>query len=210
MSNPAVFLLNSSMIRENKLMIEDNIGESIHFHIGLVRFDLTVKEFDDITLKLINVMNEQLNLKEFNLLEQNEYFLERIAPIIPYIVAVKDEKVDINTLKYRYETKDGKIQEAYIRDTPVYQFYSGNEKIICEYVFEREIWQSKKELMEQVKTKRNNVIYVDKDNFILDGYKSICAGIVFSDMEKVIDVKRLIISDEQEIKCILFREVKKW
>ena len=45
MSNPAVFKLAETVIGDQKIVIEDNIGESIHLHIGLVRIDMTVKEF---------------------------------------------------------------------------------------------------------------------------------------------------------------------
>ena len=42
MSNPAVFRLNKVNIRNNFISIEDNIGESKQFHLGLVRFDLSI------------------------------------------------------------------------------------------------------------------------------------------------------------------------
>jgi len=58
MSNPTVFELNKIMIRDNIFIIEDNIAESIHFHLGLVRFDLSIKEFNDISTKFINILNE--------------------------------------------------------------------------------------------------------------------------------------------------------
>ena len=74
MSNPAVFELNKTIIKNNIFTIEDNIGEAIHFHIGLVRFDLSIKEFNNISSKLINILNEQLNIPSFDLNKQNEYF----------------------------------------------------------------------------------------------------------------------------------------
>ena len=91
MSNPAVFRLNKSNIRGNVISIEDNIGESIHIHMGLVRFDLTTEELNNITQTLLTVLNDQIAVEGFNLYEQNEYFLERIALGIPYIDSVEDE-----------------------------------------------------------------------------------------------------------------------
>ena len=70
MSNPTVFELNKIMIRNNIFVIEDNIAESIHFHLGLVRFDLSIKEFNDISTKFINILNEQLNINNFDLNKQ--------------------------------------------------------------------------------------------------------------------------------------------
>lgn len=210
MSNPSVFELNRSNIRDNIFSIEDNIGESVHFHIGLVRFDLTIKEFNDITSKFIDVLNEQVGIKNFDLTKQNEYFLERIAPVIPYIKKVDDITVNVEDLKYCYETQEGNIQEDYISNTPVYKYYLGYSDIIDEYEFKREIWQSKEELLKQVKEKRNDLIYVDENNFILDGYKSICAGLALSDNQKVIKAKRIRLSNGKDIKCVLPREKKKW
>ncbi len=210
MSNPSVFELNKSNIKDNIFLIEDNIGESIHFHVGLVRFDLSVKEFDDITLKLIDVLNEQVGLDNFDLTKQNEYFLERIASVIPYITSVEDVTVNVEDLKYRFETQNGNIEENYIVNTPIYKYYMGCHEIIDEYAFDLEIWQSKEELMEQVKKTRNDFIYVDENNFILDGYKSICAGLALSDIENVIRVKRINVLDGIEVKCMLLREKRKW
>ncbi len=64
--------------------------------------------------------------------------------------------------------------------------------------------------MEQVKKTRNDFIYVDENNFILDGYKSICAGLAVSDIENVIRVKRINVLDGIEVKCMLLREKRKW
>ena len=115
MSNPAVFELNKTIIKNNIFTIEDNIGEAIHFHIGLVRFDLSIKEFNNISSKLINILNEQLNIPSFDLNKQNEYFLEKIASSIPYIENVEEDIVDINELKYCFENEDGKVIEENLR-----------------------------------------------------------------------------------------------
>ena len=175
-----------------------------------MRFDLTIEEFDDIASKLINVVNEQLNITEFDLLKQNEYFLQRIASSIPYITAVEDIEVNVDELKYRYETQDGNIKEDYIINTPVYQYYKGEKSIIEDYVFERDIWQSKEELMDQVKEERNNLIYIDENKVVLDGYKSICAGLALSDIEEVIKVKKITMSKGKDSSYSLLREVKWW
>lgn len=45
MSNPAVYVLGETQIRNVRVRIEDNLGESIHVHIGDFRITLSVKEF---------------------------------------------------------------------------------------------------------------------------------------------------------------------
>ena len=69
MSNPTVFELNKQEIRNNIICIEDNIGESVHFHIGMVRFDLTVEEFLNVTNTLSDVLGNLINIENFVLKE---------------------------------------------------------------------------------------------------------------------------------------------
>ena len=57
MSNPAVFELAVADIAGQRVCLEDNIGESIHLHIGLVRLDMTVKEFQRTALTLQRALN---------------------------------------------------------------------------------------------------------------------------------------------------------
>lgn len=210
MSNPTVFELNKIMIRDNIFVIEDNIAESIHFHLGLVRFDLSIKEFNDISTKFINILNEQLNINNFDLNKQNEYFLEKIASSIPYIVNVIDEIVDINQLKYRFENFNREIIDEKLISTPVYQYYLGNKEIINNYELKRDIWQSKEELLESIKSNATIDIYIDENNYILDGYKTLCFSLINKDYEKLIKVKRIVFAKNKIPNIILKLEKKEW
>ena len=210
MSNPTVFELNKIMIRDNIFVIEDNIAESIHFHLGLVRFDLSIKEFNDISTKFINILNEQLNINNFDLNKQNEYFLEKIASSIPYIVNVMDEIVDINQLKYRFESLNREIIDEKLISTPVYQYYLGNKEIISNYELKRDIWQSKEELLESIKSNATTDIYIDENDYILDGYKTLCFSLTNKNYEKLIKVKRIIFAKNKIPNIILKLEKKEW
>ena len=177
MSNPAVFRLNKSNIRGNVISIEDNIGESIHIHMGLVRFDLTTDELLNITKTLLSVLNEQVAIEGFDLSDQNEYFLERIALGIPYIESVEEDYITPNSLRYLYENDKGDIVEDYVINTPLYKFYCGSADIINDYEIKRDIWETKEETLERVRTRRNNDVYVNERKLVLDGYKRVCAGL---------------------------------
>lgn len=48
MSNPAVYLLVETKIKENIIRIEDNLGEGIHIHIGNIRISVTIDDFEAI------------------------------------------------------------------------------------------------------------------------------------------------------------------
>lgn len=209
MSNPAVFRLNKSNIRGNVISIEDNIGESIHIHMGLVRFDLTTDELYNITNILLSVLNEQVSIEGFDLSEQNEYFLERIALKIPYIESVKEDYIEPTSLKYLYENDNGDIIEDYVVNTPLYKFYCGLTDIVYDYEIKRDIWETKEETLERVRFRRNNDIYVNERNLVLDGYKSICAGLAMGDLPQRIKVKR-IKSSSDELACVLAKEKREW
>lgn len=209
MSNPAVFRLNKSNIRGNVISIEDNIGESIHIHMGLVRFDLTTDELLNITKTLLSVLNEQVAIEGFDLSDQNEYFLERIALGIPYIESVEEDYITPNSLRYLYENDKGDIVEDYVINTPLYKFYCGSADIINDYEIKRDIWETKEETLERVRTRRNNDVYVNERNLVLDGYKSVCAGLAMGDLPKKIKVKR-IKSLRDELSCLLAKEKREW
>ncbi len=209
MSNPAVFRLNKVNIRNNVISIEDNIGESIHFHLGLVRFDLSIEEFNQVTQTFISVLNEQLNIHNFNLHEQDEYFLERIAPYIPYIVSVEDDVVKIEEIKCLYEKEIDHIVEELITNSPLYKYYLGEKEAISDYEIKRDIWQSKEDALENVINNRNKVIYLDENNRVLDGYKSLCIGIVKGDLAQEIKIKRIICEDKN-LKRVLMKERREW
>jgi hypothetical protein len=73
MSNPAVItLVTEHITRLGTLKIEDNIGESIHIHLGDFRFDLTLSEFGVLVADI-----EGLSGKLFN---ENEMFLVNHCP----------------------------------------------------------------------------------------------------------------------------------
>lgn len=211
MSNPSVFMLNKSKIKDSKFCIEDNIGEAIHFHIGMVRFDLTVKEFLNISSTLLNVLEDLVNIKDFKLVEQDEIFLERIATSIPYIEEIKTRSVKISQLKYRYEDANGEITSAVVLDTPVYKYYQGEIKSLNDYDFEKDIWQTNEEILEYVKVHNSNtIIYVDENLYILDGYKSVCSLLMQHGDDYEVNVKIISTSKGNEPKYVLNKEKKHW
>jgi len=57
MSNPAVFLLAEADINGNHIRIEDNLGEAVHIHVGMMRFELTTDEFLEFTKSVESAMN---------------------------------------------------------------------------------------------------------------------------------------------------------
>lgn len=209
MSNPSVFELNRAEINGTKITIEDNIGEAIHFHIGMIRFDLTIKEFNKITQELLEILNDQSNIPNFNLLLQNEFFLERIAKTIPYIEKVEEKEIDICELKYRYENLAGEVVEEKIFKTPIYRYFCGEKDIIKEYEIKRDIFTLKEEAIDKVMLYPNENIFIDENNFILDGYKTVCYFLA-KDRLKMLKVKKIVFEKGIICQVILNKEKCKW
>lgn len=67
MSNPAVYALSETRIRNIQIRIEDNLGESIHIHIGDFRISLSVEEFYFMVNQVEKGAEELLSLDGINL-----------------------------------------------------------------------------------------------------------------------------------------------
>lgn len=67
MSNPAVYALSETRIRNAQIRIEDNLGEAIHIHIGEFRISLSVEEFNFMVNQVEKGTEELLSLHDINL-----------------------------------------------------------------------------------------------------------------------------------------------
>lgn len=60
MSNPAVYVLGETVINNMRIRIEDNLGESIHIHIGDFRIAVSIEEFYSIVEQFQKAADEIL------------------------------------------------------------------------------------------------------------------------------------------------------
>ena len=49
---------NISSPKRNKVVIEDNVGESIHIHINDIRIEMSIEEFLEFSNKLLSEVEE--------------------------------------------------------------------------------------------------------------------------------------------------------
>ena len=175
MSNPAVFELAQANIAGQKICIEDNIGESIHLHVGLLRFDMTVKEFQEFAKTLQGVLNA-VTPNFFDVNEYDAYFIERLAADLMNISAVEEILLPLSDLKICYEGEDDKILTANLTESPVFKYYSGAAIDLEQFENKGDIFQSNSERADKVfaavkdNPNKNFKICVDGSNRILDGY----------------------------------------
>jgi len=199
MSNPAVFELAQSVIDNQKICIEDNIGESIHLHIGLVRIDMT-----------LNCVTPQF----FNVFKYDAYFLERIAKWIPNLLSIEKSSLRLAELKICYEIDDEvNFLNCSINESPVFKYYNGENVDLERFVSEGDIFQSNRDradkIFHQIKTNSAKVfpICVDAHNRILDGYLTSAALIKLYGGNKEIEVERFLFNNVFD--AIAVRRLKK-
>lgn len=213
MSNPAVFELAQSVIDNQKICIEDNIGESIHLHIGLVRIDMTVNEFRTFSNTLKKVLN-CVTPQFFNVFKYDAYFLERIAKWIPNLLSIEKSSLRLAELKICYEIDDEvNFLNCSINESPVFKYYNGENVDLERFVSEGDIFQSNRDradkIFHQIKTNSAKVfpICVDAHNRILDGYLTSAALIKLYGGNKEIEVERFLFNNVFD--AIAVRRLKK-
>lgn len=98
-SNPAVFLLSECIIRQDYIRVEDNIGESIHVHIGNFRISLSINEFIYVANAIIYAGKEMLKLKgiEFECLDLSSLDWEWLCKY-NQIESIKEKSVRLGDL----------------------------------------------------------------------------------------------------------------
>lgn len=98
MSNPAVIQLASTYIGKTEIRIEDNWAESIHFHFGMLRIDLTIEEFLNIADKMADAANEIIGAKNFNIREFDPIFLNYYGAILADLESVTIDEAKLGEL----------------------------------------------------------------------------------------------------------------
>lgn len=177
MSNPAVIELARTFIGNTEIRLEDNFGEAIHLHFGMLRIDLTVKEFLDIADKMEQCVKELIQAEGFNVSDFDPKFLSYYNEIFLDLEKVTFDEIrlgDIIALKYNklpfYRTLDK------CRD---YKALMGNTKELNAYKSQvNKFGQSNEErLKEMLDSIRENgypfkgqyIILRNDQNVILDG-----------------------------------------
>ncbi len=102
MSNPGVLTLTQKTISANKkFRVEDNLGESIHFHYNDIRIDLTIKELLYLSEICDEVIYELVMAKGFSLDEYDGEFLNKYSQCFIDLESVEEDKVLAGDLYYR-------------------------------------------------------------------------------------------------------------
>ena len=202
MSNPAVVDLKNGVMSIGSYRLEDNIGESIHLHIGEWRFDLTIKELDDLACECGIAINNFLSGTGFNYSDYDPLFLSQISDYLPDLIEVRDDKVRLKDL--RVDTSFlGFFGYGGIEKSRVFKAYKGKTKEDERYRQVNRFGETNEErrnaLLESVRKNgypfnNNYIILFNNQNIVRDGqHRAAALYYLYGDME--ISVKRLIFKD---------------
>lgn len=126
MSNPGVILLASNKLEGMNLKIEDNIGESIHIHLGNIRIDLSIASFFDLVDSLSLIMEKMINIDDFKLSDYDEIFVTRHSSELVRLKEIKRETVELDSLITDSKDENGYISLVPVSDSRVTKALSGD------------------------------------------------------------------------------------
>lgn len=99
MSNPGVLTLTQKSISADKqFRVEDNLGESLHFHYNDIRIDLTIKELLYLSEICDKVIDELVDADNFHLDDFDGDFLNRYSQYLIDLESVREDYVDASAL----------------------------------------------------------------------------------------------------------------
>ena len=116
MSNPAVTKLVRANISNLPFWMDDNIGESIHIHLGDFRLDITNKGLDELSESLYDTLNKLydtgLDLKTIDPVFLSLY----LGELLPNLRCAKIDKVRLGDLIAGYGSRFGFIKYKNVKD----------------------------------------------------------------------------------------------
>ena len=132
MSNPGVITLTEKEISASKsFRVEDNLGESIHFHYNDIRIDLTIKELLYIASVCDETIYELVSAENFNLDNFDGDFLNKYSQCLMDLENVTEDQVAV---------KDMYIQAQNIFKLPIRKKITKSlaEKIVAQKMIRRQ------------------------------------------------------------------------
>lgn len=140
MSNPAVITLSNANNRTGnikRLVVEDNIGESIHIHVDDMRLDFSIQEFlafSDVIARSLESL-DVLGGVPFDAFD--EHFIFSCSEFLDDLEAIKTETIKLSEVKcitakrLRHDLVISR--HVKLKDTPAYKYLQGDEAEFSQY-----------------------------------------------------------------------------
>lgn len=99
MSNPAVITLAEVNTSLGNFRVEDNLGESIHLHIGEIRCDITIDELQKMADDVRLALDRFIKADGFSVDKFSTEFLLQKASWLPDLVKVEESNIKLNDIQ---------------------------------------------------------------------------------------------------------------
>ncbi len=128
MSNPAVITLAHVRTNLGDFSVEDNIGESIHLHLGDLRCDITVAELERLSEDMAVALEEFINVEGFTVSGFSKEFLLQLAEIgaLSSLNSVEEDTIKISEITIPYRNWMGALKSKSIIYSSVIKALGGN------------------------------------------------------------------------------------
>lgn len=133
MINPGVIKLfsnnDSEMIGiQTRFEVEDNIGECIHIHYGNIRIDLSIEEFNQLVIKFKDIINNIVDLEDFNIDDFDSLFIAGNGVNMPFLKGIEKMECLLSELKIDTMNQDGTVIVDNLYNSRVYRAFNGDTR----------------------------------------------------------------------------------
>lgn len=201
MSNPAVITLAEVHTRLGVFSVEDNLGESIHLHIGEIRCDLTIEELENLAFAIEISLERFIKADGFKVKDYSKEFLLQLAEreLLPYIESIDEDTIRLSDLKVDVMTPWGGERIESLTQSRVLKALMGDTKendLRKERNYFNQTNQSRVEdMLNSIKVNgypynNQKIVLFSGNNKIYDGqHRAACMYYLWGDKE--IQIKRI-------------------
>lgn len=209
MSNPAVTKLVHSRIDNMTFWMDDNIGESIHIHLGNFRLDSTIADVYDLASELTDSITKLVDVAGFDCRDYDPVYISRmLAPYLSGLKMVKRDTVKVGDLIVAYDIKHGLTKYVNVSKGRAIKALNGDPSENNDHRGSHHVGQTSEQrlqsMLDSVKEQgypyNNQYIVVYGDQMLIrDGqHRASCLYHLYGNIE--IPILRLYFTDEKTIK----------
>lgn len=179
MSNPGVILLSKTRTECGDFLIEDNLGEAVHLHLGNIRVDMTISDLNQLAEQCVDILDNFISLHKFSCKELDPIFLSQISYMLPDLQGVRRRMLEPNKFRVQIKNKFGIPVNRKIADSRISKALQGNPKEDDtflqqeNYIFQSNAQRTDENLKviekEGYNPEKGMVVTFNGQNFIRDG-----------------------------------------
>ena len=218
MSNPAVITLAHVRTKLGDFSVEDNIGESIHLHLGDLRCDITVADLERLSEDLAVALEEFINVEGFTVSGFSKEFLLQLAEngALSSLDTVEEDTIRISDITIPYINWTGMLKTKSIIHSSVIKALrndsSENDKRIERNYYNQTSQERVLEILDSIKQNgypygEQKIVLLKESNRIYDGqHRASCLYFLKGDID--VPIIRLgfsnnILKDVSQARAIL-------